>query len=83
MDVGIKEAKNNLSGLVAQASAGERIFLTNRGERVAELVPVKPMTPDLSNRGFGWLKGTAELPKNYSKFKREYRKEILKNMGLL
>jgi prevent-host-death family protein len=41
MEAGIKEAKNNLSKLVDAVLAGEEIFLTKRGARVAQIVPVK------------------------------------------
>lgn len=55
MEVGIREAKNNLSKLVEAVSKGEEVFLTNRGQRVAKIVPApKPRTP---LRGRGFLKG--------------------------
>jgi len=38
--VGIRELKANLSRYVARASAGERIIVTDRGEQVAEIVPL-------------------------------------------
>jgi prevent-host-death family protein len=83
MEIGIKEAKNNLSGLVLQAKAGERVFLTNRGQRVAELVPVESLLAPPPNRGLGWLKGTIKLPKDFSKAKRAATKAVMKDMGLL
>ena len=43
--VGIFEAKNRLSELVARASRGEEIVITRRGEQVARLMP--PREPDL------------------------------------
>jgi len=58
MDIGIKDAKNNLSNLVAQARTGTRIFLTNRGERMVELVPVKDVKAPAPERGLGWLKSS-------------------------
>ncbi len=82
MEVGIKDAKNNLSSLVSQARAGTRVFLTNRGQRVAELVPLEVEAPALANRGLGWLKGKAKLPRDYQKWKEESSKAILKDMGL-
>ncbi len=83
MEIGIKEAKNNLSSLVIQAKAGERVFLTNRGERVAELVPVQsPMAPS-PNRGRGSLKGIIKVPKDWRKWKRESTKAVMRDMGLL
>jgi len=41
MEAGIKEAKNSLSKLVDAVLAGEDVFLTNRGVRVAQIVPVR------------------------------------------
>lgn len=38
--VGIRELKANLSRYVARARAGERIIVTDRGEQVAEIVPL-------------------------------------------
>jgi prevent-host-death family protein len=59
MEVGIREAKNNLSKLVESALAGEEIFLTNRGERVLQLVPT-PKSKS-ANRGRGDWKNRANL----------------------
>ena len=38
INVGIKEVKNNLSRLLAQAKAGEEILITKRGKPVARIV---------------------------------------------
>jgi prevent-host-death family protein len=38
--VGIRELKANLSRYVARARQGERIIVTDRGERVAEIIPL-------------------------------------------
>jgi prevent-host-death family protein len=55
MEVGIRHAKNHLSKLVEAVLDGEEVFLTNRGERVAQLVPtLKPISP---GRGRGLWKG--------------------------
>jgi prevent-host-death family protein len=59
MDVGIREAKNRLSQLVAAAHGGETVFLTNRGERVAKLVPT--VTRLSKKRGLGLWKGKVNL----------------------
>lgn len=56
MDVGIREAKNNLSKLIDALSYGEEVFLTRRGQRVAKLVPAPPKQRD-PNRGRGGLAG--------------------------
>ncbi len=54
MEVGIRDAKNNLSKLVEAVLDGEEVFLTNRGERVVQLVPTpKPISP---GRGRGLWK---------------------------
>jgi prevent-host-death family protein len=59
MEVGIREAKNNLSKLVDAVRHGEEVFLTNRGQRVAKLVPApKTRTP---GRGRGEWKGKVNL----------------------
>lgn len=39
MEVGIREAKSNLSKLVASVGQGEKVYLTSRGQRVAEIIP--------------------------------------------
>jgi prevent-host-death family protein len=50
-EVGMHEAKTNLSRLVERALAGEEIVLTRRGEPAVRLVPVRPAG------GFAALKG--------------------------
>lgn len=40
--VGLKTLKENLGAYVARAREGERIVITDRGEEVAELVPLSP-----------------------------------------
>lgn len=54
MEVGIREAKNNLSKLVEAVQKGEEVFLTNRGERVAKIVPSRQPKP---GRGRGMWAG--------------------------
>ena len=41
-DVGIFETKTHLSEIIQRVLAGERFYITRRGERVAELRPVVP-----------------------------------------
>ena len=41
-EVGIFETKTHLSDLIQRVMAGERFFITRRGQRVAELRPVTP-----------------------------------------
>lgn len=40
--VGLKMLKESLGTYVARARDGERIVITDRGEEVAELVPISP-----------------------------------------
>jgi prevent-host-death family protein len=40
--VGLKELKTHLSAYVAKAKSGEHVVITERGEQVAELVPLSP-----------------------------------------
>ena len=89
MEIGIKEAKNNLSSLVIQARAGKRVFLTNRGQRMVELVPVKEEKEEtastvIPDRGYGWLKGKVKLPKDFgtARWKKRGTDAVLKDMGL-
>ncbi|HEX3652654.1 MAG TPA: type II toxin-antitoxin system prevent-host-death family antitoxin [Rhizomicrobium sp.] len=37
--VGLRELKNNLSAYVRAARKGETVFITDRGEAVAQLIP--------------------------------------------
>jgi len=41
-EIGIFETKTHLSELIQRVAAGERFFITRRGERVAELRPIAP-----------------------------------------
>jgi prevent-host-death family protein len=52
MEAGIKEAKNVLSELVNRARKGEEVYLTNKGERVAQIVPVAKKKK-LPRKGYG------------------------------
>ncbi len=64
MEVGIKQARNNLSKLLLTAQRGGRVFLTNHGKRVAEIVPVKE-APAVNRRGLGMFKDQIHLPKDW------------------
>jgi antitoxin (DNA-binding transcriptional repressor) of toxin-antitoxin stability system len=55
MEVGIRDARNNLSKLVEAVLDGEEVFLTNRGARVVQLVRTPKATPQ--GRGRGSWKG--------------------------
>jgi prevent-host-death family protein len=43
-EVGTYEAKTRLPELIRQVQQGSRFTITNRGEPVAQLVPVEPAT---------------------------------------
>jgi prevent-host-death family protein len=59
MEVGIREAKNSLSKLVEATLGGEQVYLTNRGQRVAQLIPAASQPS--ADRGRGFLKGKVNL----------------------
>ena len=54
-EIGIFETKTHLSEIVQRVMQGERVFITRRGRRVAELRPVEPERLPLS-------KGEAKNP---------------------
>lgn len=54
MEVGIREAKNSLSKLVAAVLEGEDVYLTSHGKRLVRLVAAPE--PKYPNRGRGSLK---------------------------
>ncbi len=79
MEIGIKQAKTDLSKLIEAAQAGQRIYLMNRGRRVAEVVPVSSeATPA---RGYGMYKGKVKLPKGWGsqKQREKLEREIINN----
>lgn len=41
-EYGIRDLRNNTAQVLAAVEAGEHVFVTNRGRRVAELRPVAP-----------------------------------------
>jgi antitoxin (DNA-binding transcriptional repressor) of toxin-antitoxin stability system len=59
MEFGIRDAKNNLSKLVEAVLDGEEVFLTNRGQRVVQLVRTPKAIPQ--GRGRGSWKGKVHL----------------------
>ncbi len=63
MEVGIKQAKNQLSKLVAAARSGEEVFLMNRGKKVAKIVSIAQ--PRKNNRGYGMFKDVIHLPDDW------------------
>ena len=58
MEVGIKQAKNDLSKLISAAQSGQKVFLMNRGQRIAEIVPVQSKKAKRRTLpGYGMFKG--------------------------
>jgi prevent-host-death family protein len=77
-EVGIRELKNRLSHYVRQARAGQEIVVTDRGERVAELVPpqrrrkgseLRQRLSELARRGLATV-GAPHDGRLYRRFRR-------------
>jgi len=65
--VGLFEAKNRLSELVARASRGQKIGITRHGKLSALIVPVEPQeTLDDIFRNIERIRKRAKLPKGVS-----------------
>ena len=58
--VGVHEAKTHLSRLLEDVAAGEDVLITRRGEEVARLVPVHPLT-----RRLGLDRGRLVVPDDF------------------
>ena len=84
VDVGIKEAKANLSKLIAEVQSGKRIFVTNHGTRVAELVSAAPAVPTEESLGYGMLKDKIRLPAGWDsqRARRKASKEVIDLIGV-
>ena len=69
----------------ASGSGGNANFLTSRGERMVELVPVEQQKQAVPDYGLGWLKGKAQLLKDFgtAKWKKAGTRAVLKDMGVL
>lgn len=67
MEVGIKQAKNDLSKLVVAAQQGQHVYLMNRGKRIAQIVPVRP-PKEASARlmGYGLFKDELNFPDGWN-----------------
>jgi prevent-host-death family protein len=59
MEVGVRQAKSELSKLIAAALSGKRVLITNHGRALVELVPARPEPKD-SGRGYGLMRGIIE-----------------------
>jgi prevent-host-death family protein len=53
IEVGVHEAKTNLSQLLRRVAAGEEVLITRGGEPVARLVPVRSGRPRVLGRDAG------------------------------
>ena len=82
VEIGSKDAKSNLSRLIAAAQKGRRVYLVNRGKRVVELVPVANGAN--SARGRGMLKHRISLPPGWGSQEQRERdeKEFLDQLGI-
>jgi prevent-host-death family protein len=66
MEIGIKQAKNDLSRLIEKAQSGERAFVTKRGSPVIELVPVRAKRKKpAALRGYGMFRDVITLPPDW------------------
>ena len=59
--VNVREAKANLSRLLAQVEAGEEVIITRNGKPVAKLVSVGKR----GRRQFGSMKGRIKVPDSF------------------
>jgi prevent-host-death family protein len=59
--VGVREAKTQLSRLLDDVAAGEKVVITRRGIEVAKLVPVQPA----AMRRFGIDEGRFAVPEDF------------------
>lgn len=60
-EVGVHEAKTNLSALLRRVASGEEITINSGGKPVAKLVPVQRSAP----RVFGRDRGLFTLPDDF------------------
>jgi prevent-host-death family protein len=56
VEVGVREAKKNLSRLLRRVAAGEEVTITRGGEPVARLVPVRSRNRRTLGRDAGRLR---------------------------
>ncbi len=62
-EIGTYEAKTRLPELIREVQRGQRFTITNRGEPVAQLVPVEsPAAPDAGAAIDAFLRFKAEHP---------------------
>jgi prevent-host-death family protein len=61
MEVGVRQAKIDLSKLIKSALKGEKVVITNHGKPLAMIVPAQPRVKD-KDRGYGMFKGQFTMP---------------------
>jgi prevent-host-death family protein len=59
--VGVREAKTQLSRLLDDVAAGEKVVITRRGVEVAKLIPAQPAAV----RPFGSDEGRFAVPEDF------------------
>ena len=76
MEVGIKQAKIDLSKLIIAAQNGQKVYLLNRGKRVAEITPVRAKIAKTSKLpGYGMFRDVLKTPSDWGTPKAEEREE--------
>ncbi len=69
MNIGVKQAKTDLTKLINTALEGEPVVITNHGRPLVRLVPEGPAAAQ--NKGYGCLKGAFEIPGNWAELDAE------------
>jgi antitoxin (DNA-binding transcriptional repressor) of toxin-antitoxin stability system len=76
MEVGIKQAKIDLSKLIIAAQNGQKVYLLNRGKRVAEITPVRTKTAKISKLpGYGMFRDELKLSPDWNTPEAQEREE--------
>lgn len=66
MEIGIKQAKIELSKLIKAARQGQKVYLTNRDKKVAEIVAIRPKRePGSKLPGYGMFKEKIKLEEDW------------------
>lgn len=75
----VHDAKTNLSKLLAQAAAGEEVYIASRGKRLVKLTPVDegPMASEL----FGSMKGEIHFAPDYDDADKEIQEMFDENLN--
>ena len=61
-NVGVHEAKTNLSKLLRRVATGEEIIILRSGQPIAKLIPLSPVT----ERQLGVDEGAFEIPDDFN-----------------